>query len=111
MHELRERRAGPGERKFGLEEVGRTGGGRSRGGLIGNQFGGGSGRTLLTVAGALGGGLPGHTVEAKQRDKIYEVIVRMDDGCERTVTYQSPPPVREGDGVRLRDGQLVLVVT
>jgi outer membrane lipoprotein SlyB len=84
-------------------------GGAVVGGVIGNQFGGGSGRTLLTVAGAIGGGLLGHKVESGSRDKIYEVIVRMDDGSYRTVTYKSPPPVRDGDRVRLRDGQLVLV--
>lgn len=79
------------------------------GGVIGNQFGGGSGKTLLTIVGALGGGLAGHKVESKTRDKVYEVIVRMDDGSHRTITYQSEPPVREGDRVRLRDGQLVVV--
>lgn len=79
------------------------------GGLIGNQFGGGSGKTALTVVGALGGGLLGHKAESKSRDKVYEVIVKMDDGSHRTVSYQSQPPVRQGDRVRLRDGQLVLV--
>src|SRR5262245_54841609 len=56
------------------------------GGVIGNQFGGGSGKTLLTIAGAVGGGLAGHKVESNHRGKIYEVIVRMDDGTNRTVT-------------------------
>ena len=84
-------------------------GGAVVGGVIGNQFGGGSGKTALTVVGALGGGLLGHKAESKHRDKVYEVVVRMDDGTHRTVTYKSQPPVREGDRVRLRDGQLVLV--
>jgi outer membrane lipoprotein SlyB len=84
-------------------------GGAVVGGLIGNQFGGGSGKTALTVVGALGGAFTGHAVEGKTRDKIYEVAVRMDDGSVRTVTYKSQPPLREGDRVRLRDGQLVLV--
>jgi outer membrane lipoprotein SlyB len=84
-------------------------GGAVVGGVIGNQFGGGSGKTALTVVGALGGGLLGHKAEASRRDKVYEVVVRMDDGTFRTVTYTSQPPVREGDRVRLRDGQLVLV--
>ena len=80
------------------------------GGVIGNQFGGGSGKTALTVVGALGGGLLGHKAESKHRDKVYEVIVKMDDGSHRTVPYKDqPPPVRQGDRVRLRDGQLVLV--
>jgi outer membrane lipoprotein SlyB len=84
-------------------------GGAVVGGVIGNQFGGGSGKTALTIVGALGGAFAGHKVEEKTRDKIYEVAVKMDDGSIRTVTYQSQPPVREGDRVRLRDGQLILV--
>jgi outer membrane lipoprotein SlyB len=79
------------------------------GGVIGHQFGGGSGKTALTIAGALGGALVGHKVEKKSRDKVYEVVVKMDDGSHRTVTYKSQPPVREGERVRLRDGQLVAV--
>jgi outer membrane lipoprotein SlyB len=79
------------------------------GGVIGNQFGGGSGKTALTVVGALGGAFVGHKVEEKSRDKAYDVVVAMDDGSQRTVTYKSAPPVREGDRVRLRNGQLVLV--
>ena len=79
------------------------------GGVIGNQFGGGSGKTALTIVGALGGGVLGHKAESKSRDKVYEVVVKMDDGTHRTVTYKSQPPVREGERVRLRDGQLVVV--
>jgi uncharacterized protein YcfJ len=37
------------------------------GGLIGNQIGGGSGRTLATIAGALGGGFFGNEVEKRTR--------------------------------------------
>lgn len=84
-------------------------GGAVVGGVVGNQFGGGSGKTALTVVGALGGAFAGHKVEEKHRDKVYEVVVKMDDGSIRTVNYQSQPPVREGDRVRLREGQLVLV--
>ncbi len=79
------------------------------GGVIGHQFVGGTGKTLLTIAGAVGGGVVGHKVESQSRDKIYEVIVKMDDGSHRTITYQSTPPIRQGDRVRLRDGQLVVV--
>jgi outer membrane lipoprotein SlyB len=83
--------------------------GAAVGGVVGHQFGGGSGKTALTVVGALGGAMAGHKVEEKHRDKAYEVIVAMDDGTRRTVTYESSPPVRDGDRVRLRDGQLVVV--
>lgn len=84
-------------------------GGAVLGGVLGNQFGGGSGKTLLTIAGAIGGGLVGHKAESQSRDKTYEVVVRMDDGSYRTLTYESQPAFRQGDRVRLRDGKLVLV--
>jgi outer membrane lipoprotein SlyB len=79
------------------------------GGVVGNQFGGGTGKTIFTVVGALGGAYGGHKVEEKTRDKVWEVIVRMDDGTRRTVTLNNSPGVREGDRVRVRDGRLVLV--
>src|SRR5215471_474716 len=40
-------------------------GGAVVGGVIGNQFGGGTGKTALTVVGALGGAFAGHKVEEK----------------------------------------------
>jgi uncharacterized protein YcfJ len=38
------------------------------GGLIGNQIGGGNGRALATVAGAVGGGYAGNEVEKRMRN-------------------------------------------
>jgi outer membrane lipoprotein SlyB len=84
-------------------------GGAVVGGIVGNQFGGGSGKTVMTVVGTVGGALAGHKVEEKHREKVFEVVVKMDDGSLRTVNYPSSPPLREGDRVKLRDGQLVLV--
>lgn len=37
------------------------------GGLLGNQVGGGKGRTLATVAGAVGGGYAGHEIQANHQ--------------------------------------------
>jgi uncharacterized protein YcfJ len=37
------------------------------GGLLGNQIGGGKGRTLATVAGAVGGGYAGHEIQANHQ--------------------------------------------
>ncbi|KZC37097.1 UNVERIFIED_ORG: hypothetical protein RHOFW104R5_24850, partial [Rhodanobacter sp. FW104-R5] len=39
------------------------------GGLLGNQVGGGKGRTLATVAGAVGGGYAGKKVQEHQQAK------------------------------------------
>lgn len=61
-------------------------GGAVAGGLLGNQFGGGKGKTAMTVVGAVGGGVAGHAVEKKVRSEtVYDVNVRMQDGSLRTV--------------------------
>lgn len=83
-------------------------GGAVAGGLIGNQFGAGNGRTAMTVVGALGGGLAGNEVEKNVRsDTVYRVYVRMDTGKTRYWTYQQAPGVQPGDRVRLENNGLV----
>lgn len=55
------------------------------GGLVGNQFGGGDGKALATIAGVLGGGWAGNTVEKRlKKDTVYQVDVRMEDGSLRS---------------------------
>jgi uncharacterized protein YcfJ len=39
------------------------------GGVLGNQVGGGKGKTLATVAGAVGGGYAGNRIQKNQQDK------------------------------------------
>lgn len=47
------------------------------GGLLGNQVGGGNGKTLATVAGAVGGGVVGHNVQKNhQRERAYYTTER-----------------------------------
>jgi outer membrane lipoprotein SlyB len=83
-------------------------GGAVVGGLVGNQFGGGSGRTAMTVLGAVGGGFGGNAVEKKVRSSTqYRVYVRTEDGRTRYFTYQQPPPFRNGDRVRVQNDTLV----
>jgi len=67
-------------------------GGAVVGGAVGNQMGHGNGRSLMTMLGALGGGLAGNEIEKNARsEKVYEVRVRMDDGSVRTVRQKSAP--------------------
>src|SRR4029453_5664936 len=40
-----------------------AGGGAGAGGVVGHQFGGGSGKTAMTALGAVGGGLAGNEIE------------------------------------------------
>lgn len=54
-------------------------GGAIAGGVLGNQLGGGTGKSIATVGGALIGGSAGHSV-SKKRVEHYEYLVTMDDG-------------------------------
>lgn len=87
--------------------VGVVGGG-VLGGVVGNQFGGGNGRTALTVLGALGGAYAGNQIEKQVRSTTrYEMTVRMDDGSVRTLRSASPYNWNSGDAVRVVDGNVV----
>jgi outer membrane lipoprotein SlyB len=77
------------------------------GAVVGNQFGHGTGKTVMTVAGAAGGALAGNEIEKQARaKKQYDVGVRMSDGSVKTVTYETQPTWRSGDKVRLVNGKL-----
>ncbi|MDF0501157.1 glycine zipper 2TM domain-containing protein, partial [Burkholderia cenocepacia] len=83
-------------------------GGAAAGGLLGNQFGHGNGRTAMTIIGALGGGLAGNQVEKQVRAETdYQVQVQMESGATRTFTYRNPPPFGQGQRVRIENGTLV----
>ncbi|AHX12727.1 hypothetical protein CH75_05115 [Dyella jiangningensis] len=63
------------------------------GGLLGNQIGGGKGRTLATVAGAVGGGYAGHEIQANhQRNATTQTTQRRcetvpGNGGDKVVAY------------------------
>ncbi|VFR34497.1 Outer membrane lipoprotein [plant metagenome] len=83
------------------------------GGVVGNQFGGGNGKTALTVLGAVGGALAGREIERNiqgQRTVTrHEMKVRMSDGELRTFNSQEPFNLASGDHVRINDnGRVVL---
>lgn len=84
-------------------------GGAAAGGLLGNQFGHGNGRTAMTIIGALGGGLAGNQVEKQVRAETdYQVQVQMESGATRTFTYRNQqPPFSQGQRVRIENGSLV----
>lgn len=77
------------------------------GAVVGHQFGGGNGKTLASIAGAVGGAVAGNAVERNmKRHTRYDVVVRMADGRRETVSYESLPPFRIGEAVRLEGGSL-----
>ncbi|OAJ57854.1 hypothetical protein A6V36_30910 [Paraburkholderia ginsengiterrae] len=83
-------------------------GGALAGGVVGNQFGSGNGRTAMTVLGALGGGFAGNSVEKHIRSTTsYSVRVRMESGKTRYFTYHDAPPFAQGQRVRVENGTLV----
>ena len=75
------------------------------GAVVGNQVGGGNGRTAATVLGALGGGWAGNSVEKKMKNEtLYQVRVRMEDGGSRT--FEMATPVNAGSHVTVEGGSL-----
>lgn len=78
------------------------------GGLLGNQVGRGSGRTVATVAGAGAGAYAGHEIEKTMKKALrYDVVVRLEDGTSRTLSYKTEPAFRTGDKVKIVDGSIV----
>lgn len=77
------------------------------GGLLGNQVGGGNGKTAMTVLGVAGGAFAGNQIEKNMKKvTVYEVRVRMDDGSVRNMELSSTVPVGskvivEGKNLRL----------
>ena len=77
------------------------------GGVLGNQVGGGTGKTLATVAGAVGGGYAGNEIEKRTRKATtYEVDVKMEDGESRSFPFEAQPGWAAGDKVRVVNGTL-----
>ena len=77
-------------------------GGAVLGGLLGHQVGGGSGQTIATAIGALGGAVAGNRVEASSdRTNGMEVQVKRDDGRNVVVVQQADNTYLVGQRVRL----------
>jgi outer membrane lipoprotein SlyB len=90
------------EGQMGL--VGAAGGG-ALGGLAGNQFGHGKGKTAMTVVGVLGGALAGAEVQKQVTSTtVYQVAVNMEAGGQRVVTLASAEGLAPGARVHV-DGQ------
>lgn len=68
------------------------------GGVLGNQVGGGNGKTAMTVLGAAGGAYAGNAVEKNMKKvTLYQMRVRMNDGSVRTI--EQPGAVAVGSRV------------
>ena len=80
-------------------------GGAVVGGVIGHQMGGGRGRDVATVLGALGGGLAGNQIEKNAKKTVeYQIVVCYEDGTKGLFIQATPPSWRPGDKVKVING-------
>ena len=73
------------------------------GGVLGHQIGGGTGQTVATIAGVLGGGAVGQGVQNRygERRPGQNIMVNLGNGYEVGVTQPVDPNLRVGDPVRI----------
>ncbi|MDR3419005.1 MAG: glycine zipper 2TM domain-containing protein, partial [Nevskia sp.] len=94
-------------RKTGEAGAVGTLGGAAAGGLLGNQFGHGGGKTAMTVVGVLGGALAGREVEKQvTASTAYQVTVNMDGGGQRVVTVSNADGLASGTRVHVNGNSL-----
>lgn len=78
------------------------------GGVIGNQVGNGRGKDLARIAGVIGGAYAGNRVQNRMdKNQVYRVAVRLDNGDTRNFDYPDDPAVAVGTRVRVQDDQLI----
>lgn len=87
--------------KFGVGSVV----GAVAGGIIGYQFGGGTGKTLLAIGGAVAGGAAGTAAESKlNKQDAQKVTVAMQSGGTITIIQPVDSRLRNGMNVRINGG-------
>jgi outer membrane lipoprotein SlyB len=78
------------------------------GGLVGNQVGNGTGRDLATLAGVVGGAFAGNAIEKNaKKTKRYDIVVKMEDGSERTFSQATDPALVNGQKVKIENDVVV----
>lgn len=83
-------------------------GGGVVGGLLGNQVGAGTGKDLATIAGAIGGAIAGNAIEKNAKKTIhYDIVVRMEDGGERTYRQATEPALANGQKVKIENDTVI----
>lgn len=77
------------------------------GGILGNQVGGGSGKTAATVLGAAGGAYAGNEIQKRnqqQQPDAYQFSIRMNNGSYQTLMQNTVSDIRVGDRVVIENG-------
>jgi uncharacterized protein YcfJ len=76
-------------------------GGGAAGAVLGHQVGGGFGKDLATIAGAVGGAYAGKKLEEKMKtQKIWTVAVQYADGHKNSFNFEQDPGFKAGDAVK-----------
>lgn len=79
------------------------------GGVAGNQVGGGSGNTVATAAGVIGGALLGNNIEQNRNTStVFDIVIRMQDGSQRSVTVPDPGSISPGAAVNVSGNTISL---
>lgn len=84
-------------------------GGALVGGGLGSLIGGGSGQTVATIVGAVGGGFAGNQLAQRSQTFVWRIGVRYDDGAFATVQQTAAPALRIGDRVRVTNTGIELL--
>jgi len=82
-------------------------GGALMGGAIGSLFGGGRGRGIMTGVGAAAGTIAGASAAQQNATLVWDIVIRFDDGIDRTLRVSQPPQVRPGQRVRVFNGAVL----
>ncbi|SEI47681.1 MULTISPECIES: glycine zipper 2TM domain-containing protein [unclassified Achromobacter] len=76
--------------------------GGALGAVTGSAIGGGSGRRITTVGGAVGGAMAGNAIEnASTRRQGLEITIRLDSGDVRVITQEADVPISTGQRVQV----------
>ncbi len=96
----------------GSTNVGAAAVGAVVGGVLGNQVGGGRGRTLATVAGVAGGAVAGNAIgssgnQAREVSGVFRITIQLDQGGQRVIDVPDLGDLRQGDRVQVINGQQI----
>ena len=75
--------------------------GGATGAVLGHQVGGGTGKDLATIAGAVGGAYAGKKIEEKMKThKVWTVSVQYAAGSKNSFDFNQDPGLKVGDQVK-----------
>jgi outer membrane lipoprotein SlyB len=82
--------------------------GGAAGAILGHQVGGGTGKDLATIAGALGGAYAGKKIEGMVKTQtVWTVSVQYADGRKANFEFQQDPGMKVGDSVKSAGASIV----